>query len=368
LSAASIKDIQRTLSEYVRKLEVRLRTISFVPGSAFTEAQAIDASIQIIAKATRDLERALVVGMDGNRTASFEAVREIWERASFTAAKKAGISGVELGVVKSPPLTIIGAYESIGGAGATWKTAVVRSAKAAGADLNAIVRTGLAEGIGPNVIAKHLRPYVEGTEDFLHAFGDIPGIDVQDFRSLVQQSFAGDSRATKALYSEAGRKLRLNADRIGFSEVYNARREAEVQHYAADPIIYAVGWRLSPDRGALEGADECDVLAENDFYGLGPGNYPVNEVPFAPHPWDRCETVPQTRPYDERGNPKPLPTRQGTALNAKIPRHAGAKMSREQGDRVRERTENLLVRTGARGPSGALAEIATEATALAGNP
>jgi hypothetical protein len=55
-------------------------------------------------------------------------------------------------------------------------------------------------------------------------------------------------------------------------------------------------------------------LAENDFYGLGPGVYPVHAVPLPPHPFDRCERVPITRPLERANDPKPAPGRQTSKI------------------------------------------------------
>jgi hypothetical protein len=41
------------------------------------------------------------------------------------------------------------------------------------------------------------------------------------------------------------------------------------------------------------------------MYGLGPGVFPLDAVPLPPHPYDRCERTPRTRPWMEAGEPKP---------------------------------------------------------------
>jgi hypothetical protein len=51
----------------------------------------------------------------------------------------------------------------------------------------------------------------------------------------------------------------------------------------------------------------CDVLAESDFYGYGPGMYPPDKWPLAPHPFCACSQAGPVlfRPPSEWGTPKP---------------------------------------------------------------
>jgi hypothetical protein len=100
----------------------------------------------------------------------------------------------------------------------------------------------------------------------------------------------------------------------------------------------------------LSGPDECDALAFSDFYGLGPGNYPVTDVPAPPHPWDRCERVPGVVP-SKAGEPKPLPPRQAGGKEAKF----GRRVPKKQADIIRDRVDSHLQATDA--VNGRLREI-----------
>jgi hypothetical protein len=75
---------------------------------------------------------------------------------------------------------------------------------------------------------------------------------------------------------------------------------------------------LSPFRGALDGPDVCDALAINDFYGLGPGVYPITAVPPPSHPFCRCERVPLLRAPELAVEPKPDPARRRGARTARL--------------------------------------------------
>lgn len=50
--------------------------------------------------------------------------------------------------------------------------------------------------------------------------------------------------------------------------------------------VIGLRWTLSP---AHPRADVCDLYANQDLYGLGPGGYPADEVPATPHPSCLCE-------------------------------------------------------------------------------
>jgi len=312
----------------------------------------MEQSVRIARNAARRLSDKLLSHIEGGRTATFKEVQSVWRLATVRAAEAAKALELPLGAVTAPQISLYGAYESLGAA-PTWKTLVPRYVNAAAADVDAIVRASIMKGVSPDKLARALRPYVQGYKEFDVAFGEL-GVDIHDLRELARQAFEGDPRAVRALRSEAARKLRHNAERISFSETYNARAEAEVQHYAADPLVEAVIWRLADDRGEITGPCECDVLATNDFYGLGAGVYPVTEVPFPPHPWDRCERVPKARKEKDYGTAKPTPTRQRPTDRARLPKGTPPATAK----RLRERTELHLQRSAMEGPRGALAEIA----------
>jgi hypothetical protein len=184
-----------------------------------------------------------------------------------------GLPNAAFGAVLTPRTTLLAAYENVGGA-KLFRTLITRAADDGYRAVNDAIRSGILEGKSFEALARELRPFVQGTFE----------------------------------------TVRFNATRIAYSEIHNARAEAEVQHFAEDPLIEAVAWRLAPDRGSNRGPDACDALAENDFYGLGPGVYPVHAVPLPPHPFDRCERVPITRPLERANDPKPAPGRQTSKI------------------------------------------------------
>lgn len=334
LSRESIVAIHRELYRYAAIIAARLGAVNLSP---FTEdaSEAILESTTIIWEAARQLEERLLSNVGNYQSASFSQIQDIWLEAAEAAAimaKRRGVVGVSM---QAPPITLAATYESLGGAARTWKTVLPEYVHRGAQELDAIVRGSLMQSISPDILARKLRPYVQGVKEFEEIARGIPGLDLQDLRPLVRQALH-DPRARTAL--NASRVMRHNSERIAFSEVYNARRSAEVLHYAADPGVKAVAWCLAPDRGDLIGADECDAFAMTDFHGLGPGIYPVDQVPSTPHPWCRCEEVPIVRPYAEFGQPKPLPDRQLSATRARLPKG----VERKEAARIRDRVENLF--------------------------
>jgi hypothetical protein len=86
--------------------------------------------------------------------------------------------------------------------------------------------------------------------------------------------------------SEVGglRTVFSDARRVTVSEVYNVARDAGREAMRRGGIVRGVQWQLSPAH-AIE--DECDELASADV-GFGPGVYPPDEFPDAPHPYCAC--------------------------------------------------------------------------------
>jgi len=334
LSAESIRNLHKELERYAAYITTRLAALQLSPFSDGPTEQTLAESAAIIREAADQLERRLLDQVGEYRSGAFAEIQEIWLEAAETAAVLARGKNIPISPAKVPNLTIAGAYEALGGAARTWKTALPEYVRRGATELDAIVRGALVQGVSPDKLARQLRPYVSGSKEFM-AVAEGLDVNITDLRSLARQALH-DDRARTAL--NASRVMRHNSERISFSEVFNARGEAEVQHFAADPLVEAGRWVLSPDRGSLIGADECDALAATDFHGLGPGIYPVDQFPPHPHPWCRCEGEPVMRPYREIGQPKPMPGRQIPAARARLPRG----VSRQEATRIRDRLEQHL--------------------------
>jgi hypothetical protein len=289
--------LDAALERAVQDLTVRLASLP--GGTPEARRLALERAI-IVFRQQRDtliqrMEQAAALG----RRTSFRDVIAVWQEAARQAATAVGLPPGALTAALTPRTTMLAAYENVGGA-KLFRTLLARAADDGYRAVNEAIRLGIVEGKSFEVLARELRPFVRGTFD----------------------------------------TVRFNATRIAYSEIHNARAEAEVQHFTEDPLIEAVAWRLAPDRGTLRGPDACDALAENDFYGLGPGVYPVDAVPLPPHPFDRCERVPITRPLARANDPKPSPGRQSGKVE--VPR--GGQLSVAARQSVEQSTRAALTR------------------------
>lgn len=318
MTREAAKRITAELTRYANALEAQLIGLPASPTRA-----AIEATIEAQRVAAAELGRRLDLAIANVRELSFDEVQGVWQRTQLQAGKAAGLSEAQLGAVRYPPITMIGAYERIGGR-AHWSTILGGHLSDAAREADVLIREALNTGVAPDVLAQRLRPYVLGSDTLREAFGDLPQIDIAKL-SAENPNLMGTLR-----------QVRNNARRIAWSESHNARQEAELTQWAADPLVKYVRWELSPDRGTLSPPDECDGLAENDFFGLGKGIYPLDNVPPAPHPYDRCELIPIVR-----RSPTTKPTGlQRQLVTPILPR--GGKLSKQAGDRIRRNLDDLV--------------------------
>lgn len=340
LSVEAAAQIERALRQYADRLGRMVRALPSDPASAAAVSRR--AVLAMADDLHRQMQRAILNGRD----LSYAQVQALWEDAGKRVATSMGtIPLAAVGGVAAPTLTLAGAYEMLGGAAQTWKTRLAGYARASAADADAIIRDALLTGAPQDKLATALRPYVTGAKDFHEAFGDKVFDQLKDLRA---SNVPADLR-------DAARKVKYQAERIAYSEIWNARAEASLAAFAADPMIEAVRWVLSPNRGEIRGADECDALADSDFYGLGPGVYPIAQVPYPPHPWCRCEREPVIRPPEQAGEPKPNPSLRLDPSKAKVAPE-GVMVTAAQRDRVRERVGALL--NASRAPAAQAATVA----------
>ena len=83
-----------------------------------------------------------------------------------------------------------------------------------------------------------------------------------------------------------GRNVAFDAARLLRTERTVAYREADRQAAMANPGARGIKWKLSP---AERYCNFCQNLATQDKYGLGPGIYPIDELPTS-HPQCMCHT------------------------------------------------------------------------------
>lgn len=333
LSGEQGERIAKALQSYANGLGRALRSdLGGLSADGLSSQRALLRAKQINEEAARKLSQGLTKGTAEGRALSFERSLEVWAEAGRGAAETAGVDAATLARVRPPSVTVLGAYEAVGAA-ETWQTLLRSHVRNAAAEANAIVREALASGVGPDEVARRLRRYVVGSEGFADLFEEVP--------TKTGKVAKIDLRGLSASERDAARMMRHNARRIAFTEMGNARQEAEVQHSIRDPLVGAVRWLLSPDRGNTDVPDACDALAEADWYGLGAGVFPVDKVPGPPHPWDRCELETLTRDLSRLDQPKLSPDRRLSGDRVRIPRKGG-RLTRAKERRVREQAERAV--------------------------
>ena len=73
---------------------------------------------------------------------------------------------------------------------------------------------------------------------------------------------------------------------IARTETIRANRQAYTTIASQSPAVVGFKWNLS--NSPRHKPDICDLLANQDLHGLGPGGYPTGELPPMPHPNDLC--------------------------------------------------------------------------------
>lgn len=332
LDRNAVLRIRLTLRRYVDELEVLLRD-RFPDArirAGILEAELLEESIRLNDLAARRLLRALLEAIENGRNVTFQQILEIWQEAGRQAAASIGGLGL-IGGLRVAPVSLLGAYESAGGA-ANWRTLLRGHVANAAAEADAIVRGALTEGVGIDELARRMRRYVVGSERFDALFDEVP--------TLSGKVAKIDLRRLRGEQRDAARQMEYNARRIAITEDGNARREAEVQHMTNDPLIGAIRWRLSPSRGELVAPDACDLLATVDWYGLGAGVFPVAKVPTEPHPQGHCELESVPRALSQAVDPKPNPERVVQTQHAQIPREADLTPAKIR--QIRQQTERAI--------------------------
>lgn len=111
-------------------------------------------------------------------------------------------------------------------------------------------------------------------------------------RSAYLQAFdaaldgAARARLERALQVAMEEKTRYFANRIAQTELARAHANRMAREFMADSTLEVVQWRMSASHPEY---DICDVFANVNRYGLGPGVYPKRLAPKpVAHPFCRC--------------------------------------------------------------------------------
>lgn len=104
---------------------------------------------------------------------------------------------------------------------------------------------------------------------------------------------------------KAARQIGYSARMIARTEPAHAFHEGDRTSSQRNPLVRGMKWNLSPRHPE---PDICDVYAEVDFHGMGPGVYPPEFLPPLPHPHDLCFMTHELRRPGEWQRPKDDPT------------------------------------------------------------
>lgn len=99
-----------------------------------------------------------------------------------------------------------------------------------------------------------------------------------------------EKRIDKAVYTATQERTRYFARRIARTEMARAYNDGFMSKWASDEDCVAFQWKMST---AHPFCDICDMYAEADLYGMGPGIFPKDKVPTLPvHPNCMCHLRP----------------------------------------------------------------------------
>jgi len=120
------------------------------------------------------------------------------------------------------------------------------------------------------------------------------------YQNIINKIEAGNREAIQgAIERGVNAKSRYVTERIARTEMARAYGRGTFERFAKNPTIQAYRSTLS---SAHRIYDICDVHAQADLYGLGPGVYPKNVGPSYPyHPQCRCILSPV---YGDAGESK----------------------------------------------------------------
>ena len=115
-----------------------------------------------------------------------------------------------------------------------------------------------------------------------------------DFAKDIEQYVNPESRKPwdwSKVYPGTRKQIDFNAQRFARTSINHAYWLSNTRSCSKNPFATVMRWELSNshyERQVLPfGEDICDELARQNWYRLGTGNFPVNEVPI-PHPMCLC--------------------------------------------------------------------------------
>lgn len=259
LSAASEALLRAAFADAIRRLTTEIRT-SNAPLTATRAAGLRRELVALLAQLERDVGRITAAGV--NRTVA--DIMAIHQQVTTTLVAAAGLRTAGIAARFDRAAVRAAAILAARRPAASFATLYRRHLLDAAPALDQLLTAAVAQGISSRRLARDIATLLAGDELAATPLGalDLAGL----------------------------RTLRADARRIAVSETNTALREASAQALDASGLVDAVQWTRSGRHDAIPhlAPDECDVLAEVDFYDLGAGWYPPALFPVAPHPYCAC--------------------------------------------------------------------------------
>jgi len=151
-----------------------------------------------------------------------------------------------------------------------------------------------AASLGDPEAGREFRRVVDRWRSRVERLGQAGGIEAPhgDFtiRTATEQLVrdidgATDAQVTRAVERWVLERATHHARMTARHETAQAYRASYETSLAEVDGVMGYRWELSPRHPKL---DVCDVYANQDLFGLGPGGYPADQVPATPHPSCLC--------------------------------------------------------------------------------
>lgn len=294
LGRDGLEELRRVYAQVLARIEAGGNTTAALSGARAEE----------LGKEIRALLRAVDTRMAGISTTTARAVSVAVTDAHRTVLadlssryQQTGLTGRLTGTSAKALIAAIG-----GPSADTFKTISRRHLGEAVRDIDMILRRAVAAGVSAG----------ETTADLVRimAVNDPEIVRLMPGPSTLHRGGFGRIDLTKYGLSpgqvSGARTLLYDARRIAVSQANNTLRETNRQALLDSDLILAARWQLS---GRHSDPDECDILAESDLYGYGPGMYPPHDWPAGPHPFCGCTQAGpvRVRPPSTWNQPAPAP-------------------------------------------------------------
>lgn len=190
------------------------------------------------------------------------------------------------------------------GLSTTFRTLVRRNVQGLAGDIDAFLTSAVARGVSNQRAARELATIMARNDPVLlralESLGPRGGRTAKAIREGVQID-PGTARQVRSLL--------VDARRIAVSEINSAHDEADKLAARRSPVVDLLHWRTSGRHAGLPSSpDVCDIVAEADPHGYGPGLYHPETCPSLLHPYCQCTTSKVLRPPADWDKPKrPVP-------------------------------------------------------------